>query len=67
MDFDSVCTMLLKMGFQERRTGGSHRIFYRSGLEEIINLQAKHGKGKPYQMRQIRQILLKYKLHEDEA
>jgi hypothetical protein len=31
-------------------------------VEEIINLQPRGGEGKPYQMKQVRQILLKYDL-----
>jgi predicted RNA binding protein YcfA (HicA-like mRNA interferase family) len=65
MDFESVCVMLRHMGFSERQGGGSHRIFYKEGIEEIINLQPRGGQGKPYQMKQIRQILLKYKLSEE--
>ena len=53
LDFDSVCTMLLRLGFCERRGKGSHRIFYREGMDEIVNLQPAGGKGQPYQMRQI--------------
>lgn len=65
IDFESVCAMLLHLDFRERRGKGSHRIFYRDGVEEIINLQPRGSKGKPYQMKQIREILLKYKLTAD--
>lgn len=65
MDFEAVCTMLRRLGFLERRGGGSHVIFYKEGIEEIINLQPRGSQGKPYQMRQVRQILLKYKLTEE--
>jgi hypothetical protein len=58
IDFGTVCTA--------RRGKGSHRIFYREGIEEIINLQPSGSKGKPYQTRQIRQILFKYRLTEHE-
>ena len=58
LDFEDVCTMLRHPGFSERPAKGSHRIFYRQAVEEIINLQPRGGKGKPYQMKQIRQILL---------
>lgn len=65
LEFDAVCSMLRHLGFSERQGSGSHRVFYRQGVEEIINLQPRGGQGKPYQMRQIRQILLKYKLTEE--
>ncbi len=60
MDFEEVCAMLQHLGFSERQGHGSHRIFYKEGVAEIINLQPRGGKGKPYQMKQIRQILLRY-------
>ena len=50
-------------GFSER-IKGDHHIFYREGIEEIINLQLlKGGKSKAYQVKQVRGIILKYKLH----
>jgi hypothetical protein len=52
------------LGFSER-ISGSHRIFYREDIAEIINLQPRGSKGKPYQMKQVRDILLKYKLTGD--
>ena len=65
LDFESVCTMLRNLGFAERHGHGSHRIFYRPGVAEIINLQPRGGKGEPYQMKQVRQILLKYNLTDE--
>jgi predicted RNA binding protein YcfA (HicA-like mRNA interferase family) len=65
MDFEAVCTMLRRLGFSERQGRGSHTIFYREGVEEIVNLQPRGAQGKPYQMRQIREILLKYRLTEE--
>lgn len=65
LDFDEICTMLRHLGFEERRGRGSHCIFYKQGVTEIINLQPHGGKGKSYQMKQIRQILLTYKLNEE--
>ncbi len=53
-------------GFSER-IKGDHYIFFREGIEEIINLQPlKDGKAKPYQVKQTRSIILKYKLHGDQ-
>ncbi len=46
------------------RIKGDHHIFYKKGVEEIINLQPrKDGKAKAYQVKQVREILHKYKLH----
>jgi hypothetical protein len=49
----------------ERTTNGSHRIFYKEGIEEIINIQPNGSKAKPYQVKQVRLIILKYKLMSD--
>jgi hypothetical protein len=62
-DFDDLCTLVLHLGFTERKGKGSHRIFYRQGVEEIINLQPASGnKAKPYQVRQVRGIVTAYDL-----
>jgi hypothetical protein len=36
------------------------------GVEEILNLQPKDGKGKPYQVKQVRNVILKYRLRVGE-
>ena len=60
--FHSLCSLLRSMDFQERMKG-SHHIFYKEGVEEIINIQSlSEGKAKNYQVKQVRQIILKYKL-----
>jgi hypothetical protein len=63
--FEDLRTILLHFDFIERTTGGSHRIFYKEGIEEIINIQPKGNKAKPYQVKQVRLIVLKYKLIGD--
>jgi len=50
-----------RLGFQER-IKGSHHIFWKEGVAEIINLQPAGSKAKPYQVKQVRTIILKYKL-----
>jgi len=59
-------TILFRFDFIERTTGGSHRIFHKDGVNEIINIQPKGDKAKPYQVKQVRQIILKLKLIKDE-
>lgn len=41
---------------------GGHHIFRKSGVEEKINLQREGGNAKPYQVRQVRTVILKYHL-----
>ncbi|MBS3918432.1 MAG: type II toxin-antitoxin system HicA family toxin [Deltaproteobacteria bacterium] len=56
---------LEKLGFSAR-TKGDHHIFFKEEIEEIINLQPLgDGKAKAYQVKQVRTIILKYKLHQE--
>ena len=64
ISFTSLCLLLDRLGFKKRVTG-SHYIFHQQGIEEIINIQSQHGKAKPYQVKQIRNLILKYKLGGD--
>jgi hypothetical protein len=59
--FDDLRRLLLQFGFQER-VRGDHHIYSRDGVVEIINLQPKGAKAKPYQVKQVRTLILKYKL-----
>ena len=61
ISFDDLCQLLLRLGFEER-TRGSHHIFRRAGIEEKINLQRDGNKAKIYQVRQVRNLILKYRL-----
>lgn len=64
INFNELLGLLRKLQFRER-IKGSHHIFSRSGVEEILNLQPKGSKAKPYQVKQVRQVILKYRLGED--
>ncbi len=59
--FEAVCALLRRLGFQER-TRGSHHMFRRPGVEELINLQRDGDKAKVYQVRQVRAMLVPYGL-----
>lgn len=65
IDFNDFCKLLESLGFSER-IKGSHHIFTRSDVEEIINIQPKQNKAKAYQVKQVRNIILKYKLGEND-
>jgi hypothetical protein len=41
---------------------GSQHIFTRDGVEEILNLQPKGSECKPYQVKQVRHVIPKYRL-----
>ena len=64
INFGELSKVLLKFGFQNR-INGSHHIFYKDGIDEILNIQPLGSKAKPYQVKQVRQIILKYKLGGD--
>jgi len=62
--FSDLCELLQILGF-DVRIKGSHHIFSKEGVEEILNLQPQKGdrsKAKPYQVKQVRAVVLKYKL-----
>lgn len=59
--FSDLCSALTQLGFSER-VRGSHHIFFKEGIEEIINIQSDGSKAKPYQVKQARNLILKYKL-----
>ena len=52
---------MLALGFEER-IKRSHHIYSKEGVAEILNLQPKGSDSKPYQVKQERQVILKYKL-----
>ena len=54
--FDDLCYVLERAGFQLRSGRGSHRIYYRDGIVEIVNIQPRNGKAKPYQVKQVREL-----------
>ncbi len=60
--FADLVLVLSTLGFQER-VRGSHHIFTRIGVEEILNLQPLGGgRAKAYQVKQVRSVILRYKL-----
>lgn len=61
IEFDELRKLLLQLNFEER-IKGSHHIYYKEEIEEIINLQPHHQKAKLYQVKQVRNLIIKYKL-----
>lgn len=59
--FSDLVRFLLRLGFDER-IRGDHHIFTKKNIEEIVNLQPKNSLAKPYQVKQVRNVILKYKL-----
>ncbi|MBV9072104.1 MAG: type II toxin-antitoxin system HicA family toxin [Acidobacteria bacterium] len=63
--FGDLCGLIRRLGFEER-IRGSHHIYYRDGIDEILNLQPLGSKAKPYQVKQVRNVILKYHLGGDD-
>jgi predicted RNA binding protein YcfA (HicA-like mRNA interferase family) len=59
--FNDLRKLLEGLGFIER-IKGSHHIFAQDGIADIVNLQPDGSKAKPYQVKQVRQLINKYKL-----
>ena len=59
--FDELCLLLESLGFA-KRVRGSHHLFRKSGVAEMINLQREGAQAKPYQVKQVRAVILKAKL-----
>ena len=62
--FSDLRRLLIGLGFEER-IRGSHHLFRKSGIEEKINIQKDDNKTKPYQVRQVRNVIVKYRLGGD--
>jgi len=65
INFDELRHLLQWLGFEER-IRGSHHIFRKQGVRELINLQEEGSQAKAYQVRQVRQIILRYGLEGEE-
>ena len=64
--FSDIRALIGDLGFAER-IKGDHHIFSKEGVTEIINIQPlKDGKAKASQVKQIRNLILKYKLHQED-
>jgi len=63
ISFSELCAFLKRLGFEER-IRGDHHIFTKAGIEEILNLQPKGAQAKPYQVKQVRNLIRKYRLDQ---
>ena len=63
ISFADLCHLMVRLGFA-MRTSGSHHLFRMPGVEERLNLQKDGNKAKPYQVKQVRNVILKYRLGE---
>ncbi len=61
ISFNELCQFLHALGFVQR-IRGDHHIFAKENVIEILNLQPTGAKAKPYQVKQVRHVIVKYKL-----
>ena len=66
INFADLRRLLIWLGFEER-IRGSHHIFRKQGVRELINLQQDGNKAKVYQVRQVRRVILRYGLGREKA
>ena len=59
--FSELVQLLQRLQF-EMRVRGDHHIFTRDDISEILNVQPIGAMAKPYQVKQVRQIIVKYQL-----
>jgi len=63
--FDGLCRLLKRLGFAQR-IRGDHQIFSRDGVAEILNLQPRGALAKAYQVKQVRNVIVQYRLAEEQ-
>jgi predicted RNA binding protein YcfA (HicA-like mRNA interferase family) len=64
--FSEMMELVKGFGFELSRTDGSHHIFIKSDIPELVNLQNVKGQVKPYQVRQFLKLVEKYDLKLEE-
>ena len=57
--FAEIDSLLTGIGFR-KRVKGDHHIYWQEGVEEILNLQPLGSKAKAYQVKQVRDVIIKY-------
>jgi predicted RNA binding protein YcfA (HicA-like mRNA interferase family) len=60
--FADMVTLIEGFGFRLARTSGSHHIFEHPDVPELLNIQNRKGKAKPYQIRQFLELSEQYNL-----
>ncbi len=62
--FEELCRAAELFGFTFKGGKGSHRVFIKEDIKELLNFQDVRGKAKPYQVRQFIKLIEKYNLVE---
>lgn len=64
--FQEICLLAEHLGFTKRGGKGSHIVYEKDGVEEILTFQDRKGMAKPYQVKQLLAVIDKYRLGEGE-
>jgi predicted RNA binding protein YcfA (HicA-like mRNA interferase family) len=64
--FAEMTALVEAFGFHLSRTRGSHHIFTRPDVPELVNLQEVKGEAKPYQIRQFLKLVERHHLQLEE-
>ena len=60
ISFHEMRTLVQASGFRLKRINGSHFIYFRPGVPELVNIQEQNGKAKSYQVRQFLLLVKRY-------
>jgi len=61
--FNDFVSLVEGFGFRLSRKSGSHHIFIHPKVKELVNLQNVNGQVKPYQIRQLMELVERYALN----
>jgi hypothetical protein len=64
--FDDFTGLVSAFGFVLARRSGSHHIYTRPDIPQLVNLQDVDGQAKPYQVRQFLRLVERYNLKMEE-
>jgi predicted RNA binding protein YcfA (HicA-like mRNA interferase family) len=66
--FADFCSLVEGFGFRLAKIHGSHHLFVRTDVPDIVNLQPRRGEVKAYQIREFVRLIEQYNLRlEDES
>jgi len=67
VSFSDFTRLVERFGFRRTRVRGSHHIYSRTGIRELLNLQNARGQAKPYQIRQFLRLVERYNLSMEDS
>lgn len=63
--FERLCRAAESFGFTFKRMRGSHRVYKREGIVELLDFQHWQSMGKSYQVKQFLEVIDDYNLLEE--